>query len=80
MAGQGEAVDTPIGRVPAPGAIDTAGLDLDGDTMAELVAVDPETWRQELPQLDEHYRSIGDTVPAELREQLTALEKRLAGG
>ena len=29
VAGEGEAVDTPIGRVPAPGAIDTAGLDLD---------------------------------------------------
>jgi phosphoenolpyruvate carboxykinase (GTP) len=81
VEGQGEAVDTPIGRVPAPGAIDTAGLDIDGgDTMAELVAVDPDTWRQELPQIDDHYRSIGDTVPAELREQLTNLEKRLAGG
>jgi phosphoenolpyruvate carboxykinase (GTP) len=81
VEGQGEAVDTPIGRVPAPGAIDTAGLDIDGgDTMAELVAVDPDSWRQELPQIDEHYRSIGDTVPAELREQFTNLEKRLAGG
>jgi phosphoenolpyruvate carboxykinase (GTP) len=81
VEGKGEAVDTPIGRVPAPGAIDTAGLDIDGgDTMAELVAVDPDSWRQELPQIDDHYRSIGDTVPAELREQLTNLEKRLAGG
>ncbi len=80
VSGQGEAVDTPLGRVPAPGAIDTAGLDLDGDTMAELSGVDPDTWRQETPQIEEHYRSIGDTVPAELREQLTNLEKRLAGG
>jgi phosphoenolpyruvate carboxykinase (GTP) len=81
VEGKGEAVHTPIGRVPAPGAIDTAGLDIDGgDTMAELVAVDPDSWRQELPQIDDHYRSIGDTVPAELREQLTNLEKRLAGG
>ena len=81
VEGKGEAVDTPIGRVPAPGAIDTAGLDIDGgDTMAELVAVDPDSWRQELPQIDDHYRSIGDTVPAQLREQLTNLEKRLAGG
>jgi phosphoenolpyruvate carboxykinase (GTP) len=80
VEGTGEAVDTPIGRVPAPGAIDTAGLDLDGDTMAELAAVDPDSWRQELPQIEEHYRSIGDTVPTELREQLTALDKRLAAG
>jgi phosphoenolpyruvate carboxykinase (GTP) len=80
VSGQGETVDTPLGRVPAPGAIDTAGLDLDGDTMAELSGVDPDTWRQETPQIEEHYRSIGDTVPAELRQQLTNLEKRLAGG
>jgi phosphoenolpyruvate carboxykinase (GTP) len=80
IEGAGEAVDTPIGRVPAPGAIDTSGLDLDADTVAKLVEVDPESWRAELPQLDEHYKAIGDTVPADLREQLTALEKRLAGG
>jgi phosphoenolpyruvate carboxykinase (GTP) len=80
IEGRGEAVDTPIGRVPAPGAIDTSGLDLDADTVAKLVEVDPESWRAELPQLDEHYKAIGDTVPTDLREQLTALEKRLAGG
>ncbi|HEY3000311.1 MAG TPA: phosphoenolpyruvate carboxykinase (GTP) [Acidimicrobiales bacterium] len=80
VAGEGEAVDTPIGRVPAPGAIDTAGLDLGAHTVAQLVAVDPDSWRAELPQIDEHYKAIGDTVPVELREQLTALEKRLAGG
>jgi phosphoenolpyruvate carboxykinase (GTP) len=78
VMGEGAAVDTPIGRVPAPGAIDTSGLDIDGETMAKLVAVDPESWRQELPQLEDHYRGLGDHVPAELREQLTELEKRLA--
>jgi phosphoenolpyruvate carboxykinase (GTP) len=79
VAGEGEAVDTSIGRVPAAGAIDTSGLDIDDATVAELVAVDPDSWRQELPQLDEHYARIGSTVPAALQEQLQALEKRLAG-
>jgi phosphoenolpyruvate carboxykinase (GTP) len=80
VAGEGSAVDTPIGRVPAPGAIDTTGLDIAADTLAKLVEVDAESWRQELPQLDEHYRALGDHVPADLREQLTELEKRLAAG
>jgi phosphoenolpyruvate carboxykinase (GTP) len=80
VSGEGEAVDTPIGRVPAEGALDISGLDLDEATLAKLVQVDSELWRNELPQLDEHYRTIGDTVPTELREQLLALEKRLAGG
>nr|MBO2501781.1 phosphoenolpyruvate carboxykinase (GTP) [Thermoanaerobacterales bacterium] len=78
LEGTAEAVDTPIGRVPAPGAIDTSGLDVDEETMAKLLEVDPESWRAELPQIEEHYRFIGDTVPAELRQQLTELEKRLA--
>jgi phosphoenolpyruvate carboxykinase (GTP) len=80
VAGERAAVDTPIGRVPAPGAIDTTGLDIDAEALARLVEVDAESWRQELPQLDEHYRRLGDHVPAELREQLTELEKRVAAG
>jgi phosphoenolpyruvate carboxykinase (GTP) len=80
MEGGGGGGNTPVGGGPAPAAIDTSGLDLDADTVAKLVEVDPESWRAELPQLDEHYKAIGDTVPADLREQLTALEKRLAGG
>jgi phosphoenolpyruvate carboxykinase (GTP) len=79
VAGEGEAVDTPIGRVPTPGALDTEGLDIDPETMSELVAVDAESWRQEMPQLEEHYRAIGDSVPTRLREELAELEKRLAG-
>ena len=80
VAGEGEAVETPIGRVPTPGAIDTAGLDVDAATLAKLVEVDADSWRAELPQLEHHYAGLGDTVPPALREQLEALEKRLAAG
>jgi phosphoenolpyruvate carboxykinase (GTP) len=83
VAGDGDvaaAVDTPIGRVPAPGALDTSGLDIDDATVAKLSQVDVESWRQELPQIEDHYRGLGDHVPTELREQLTTLEKRLAAG
>jgi len=80
VAGGGDAVDTPIGRVPGDGAIDTSGLDVDAATLAKLVEVDADSWHQELPHLEEHYRSLGDHVPTELREQLTELEKRLAAG
>ncbi|MER3453403.1 MAG: phosphoenolpyruvate carboxykinase (GTP), partial [Acidimicrobiia bacterium] len=37
VAGGGEAVATPIGWVPAPGAIDTAGLDLAPGAMEDLL-------------------------------------------
>jgi phosphoenolpyruvate carboxykinase (GTP) len=76
-ATDGHAVDTPIGRVPAAGAIDTSGLGLEASTMEALLDVDADSWRAELPQIEEHYRNLGDGVPPELRNQLASLEKRL---
>jgi phosphoenolpyruvate carboxykinase (GTP) len=78
VEGTGEGVDTPIGRVPTPTAIDTTGLDVDADTMERLVAVDAESWRQEIPQIEAHYAGLGERLPEELRDELRELEKRLA--
>ncbi|HEY9558488.1 MAG TPA: phosphoenolpyruvate carboxykinase (GTP) [Acidimicrobiales bacterium] len=78
VAGTADAVDTPIGRVPAASAIDVSGLDLDEGTLAELLTVDAESWRGELPQLEEHYAKFGEQLPAELSDELNELEKRLA--
>jgi phosphoenolpyruvate carboxykinase (GTP) len=75
---RGDAVDTPIGRVPAPGAIDTTGLDISDAVMEELLNVDAASWRAELPQVEEHFTGIGDTLPATLADELTELDKRLA--
>jgi|PeaSoiMetatran63_FD_contig_81_503396_length_1877_multi_15_in_0_out_0_1 phosphoenolpyruvate carboxykinase (GTP) len=77
--GTAEAVDTPIGFVPpvGEGGIDTDGLDVTEETMAKLLEVDPECWREQLPQMHEHYGRFGDQLPAELREQLAELERRL---
>jgi phosphoenolpyruvate carboxykinase (GTP) len=76
--GDDASVDTPIGRVPVADAIDVSGLDLDAATLAQLLDVDTESWRAELPQIEEHYRTLGERVPAKLGDQLDALEKRLA--
>jgi phosphoenolpyruvate carboxykinase (GTP) len=76
--GTGAAVDTPIGRVPAAGALDTSGIDIDAHVVDELVSVDAESWRAELSQLEDHYAGLGDTVPDALRDELQELEKRLA--
>jgi phosphoenolpyruvate carboxykinase (GTP) len=78
LDGTAGAEDTPIGRVPTADAIDISGLDVDAATVAELVTVDPTSWRAELPQLEDHYRHLGERVPSRLQEQLESLEKRLA--
>ncbi len=76
--GNAAAIDTPIGRVPAVSAINTSGLDLDPSVLTELLTLDRERWRHELPQLADHYDSLGEHLPTELRGQLSALEERLA--
>jgi phosphoenolpyruvate carboxykinase (GTP) len=75
---EADAVESPIGLVPAPGAIETTGLDLSEKDMAELLSVDRDEWRAQLPQLHEHFAKFGDRLPQELRAQLEALEERLS--
>jgi phosphoenolpyruvate carboxykinase (GTP) len=75
---EAEAVETPIGLVPAPGAIDTSGLDLPDGAMEELLRVDPEEWKAQLPQVREQFAKFGETLPDELRAQLDELERRLS--
>jgi phosphoenolpyruvate carboxykinase (GTP) len=78
VAGQGEATETPIGRVPTADALDTTGVDITEAQLDELLSVDAETWRAELPQIEQHYTGIGDTLPGDLRAQLDELAKRLS--
>jgi len=78
-AGTAQAVQTPIGLLPplGEGGIDTEGLEISEEQMKKLLRVDPEQWRQQLPQMQEHYAKFGERLPAELRAQLQALEQRL---
>ncbi len=71
--------ETLVGLVPGPGEIDLAGLDISEEAMAELLVVDPEAWKAQIPQVREHFARFGDDLPAELRDQLDTLEKRLGG-
>ena len=77
--GAGDAVETPVGLVPPPGDIDTEGLDLSDERMAELLRVDPELVRDQLPQVEEHLARFGDRLPDEIRAQLESLKRRLGG-
>jgi phosphoenolpyruvate carboxykinase (GTP) len=78
VEGRGEATETPIGWVPTLDALDRTGLNVDEDTLAELLEVDPEAWRQEIPLIENHFEFIGERLPDELRDELRQLEKRLA--
>ena len=77
VTGTGKAVETPIGLMPAPDAVDRSGLAVSDADMAELLSVDREGWLREVASIREHYASFGDKLPTELAAQLKALEKRL---
>jgi phosphoenolpyruvate carboxykinase (GTP) len=78
-AGHGAAEQTPIGLMPpvGPEGLDTRGVDVTAEDMAELLRVDGGEWRAMLPQIREHFAKF-DRLPPELNAQLDALEQRLA--
>ena len=75
--GTAEAVESPIGLLPAEGELRVDGLDLAPEKVAELITVDEGAVRAELPQIAEHLARFGDDLPAPVRAQFDALRKRL---
>ncbi len=75
--GEGETVETPIGLLPAAGELNTDGLDISEEEIADLLSVDPELFKQQLPQVKEHLARFGDRLPAGIARQMKALEDRL---
>jgi len=78
-AGKVDAVETPIGFVPKAEDIDIEGLDgITVDTIRDLLTVDNKSWLEDIDNIKEFYALVGDRVPAELYEELAALEARLS--
>ncbi len=75
--GTADAVDTPIGKVPTKDALDTEGLDVDASDLDELLKLDTDGWKAEIPMIKEHYETFGDKLPGGLKEELDDLERRL---
>jgi phosphoenolpyruvate carboxykinase (GTP) len=75
--GSGKAVESPIGWLPATGALDTSGLDVDAAAMDELLAVPRAEWRAEAEGIGEFFTKFGDRLPAEMDRQRRELVRRL---
>ena len=72
-----DAVETAIGYVPKAEDINIEGLDISIDTIRELLSVDKAHWIEDLESIKAFYAKIGDTIPAELKEELAKLEANL---
>jgi phosphoenolpyruvate carboxykinase (GTP) len=70
--------DTPVGRIPAPDALNVRGLDLTPEALAAALEVNVDEWRAELPAIEAWLDTIGPVLPSTLRDELDALRPRLA--
>jgi phosphoenolpyruvate carboxykinase (GTP) len=77
-SGEDDAVETPIGLLPAPGALDTRGLDIDASDLAALLTVDPAAWLEETAAIEQHYAKFGARLPAQLAARLAELKRQVA--
>ncbi|MEI9900137.1 MAG: phosphoenolpyruvate carboxykinase domain-containing protein [Hyphomicrobium sp.] len=71
--GRAAAVETPIGRLPADGTLDTKGVKVDPTDLKDLLSVDKEGWKSELPSIREHFATFGAKLPKQLNDELNAL-------
>ncbi|MDA8216064.1 MAG: phosphoenolpyruvate carboxykinase (GTP) [Dehalococcoidales bacterium] len=70
---------TPVGLLPQEGDLDLGGLDIPQDNVRELLRIDEEAWRAEVPDIEQHFAQFGDRLPERLRRQLEAFAKRPEG-
>jgi len=77
IEGRAEAVETPIGHIPTPAALDTDGLSVTPERVEMALRFDPEEWRAEIPQIQEWFDRFGKTLPAQLWAELDGLKARL---
>lgn len=78
VSGGGQAVTTPIGYIPSPGALDTQGLNVTESQMKELFKIDKNEWKAEATEMESYLKIFGDKVPNGIRSELNALKSRLA--
>lgn len=73
-----DAVETPIGFEPKPEDINVEGLDgITTETIADLLTVDTELWKEETKGIEEFYAKFGEKLPKELAGELADLKARL---
>lgn len=76
--GTAAAINTPIGNVPTPEALDVSGLNLPAEDLRTLLEVDRAAWQHEADDIEVYYRTLGNRLPPGLMEKLQNLRQRLA--
>src|SRR5208283_3625539 len=76
VEGKGKAQKTAIGNLPTPDALDLNGLNLPGEDVKCLLAVDIAGWKNEVTDVAANYAKFDSHVPKALNDQLAGLKQR----
>ena len=77
VEGKVAGVETPIGYIPKPADLDVGGLAISNAEIAELLRIDVDGWKSEVPEIEAYLNQAGDRLPARMQAQLAALKKRV---
>ena len=77
IEGSADAVDTPIGLLPAEDGLNLDGLDLSQEAVDQLFAIDQTSWLAECDLTEEYFDKFGDRVPPALRAELASVRYHL---
>lgn len=77
IEGKAGAKKTPIGYVPGEGDLDLSGLNVPQDNIRELLHVDTDAWKKEVPGIEKFFAQFGSHLPERLKKQLHDLAARL---
>ncbi|MEP6298283.1 MAG: phosphoenolpyruvate carboxykinase (GTP), partial [Ilumatobacter sp.] len=66
--GEGEVVDTAIGKLPTRDSLDLTGLEIDDADLDAILSVDTQGWKNAIPQIRDHFAQFGDKLPHELND------------
>ncbi len=77
IRGTARAAESPIGWIPTPDALDTAGLNVTPAQLREALRCDPAEWRAALDDLGQFYGEFGSRLPAPITQHLAATQKKL---
>ncbi len=77
VEGKVGAVKTPIGLLPKVDDLDLKGVPISAQDIKDLLKVDVDVWRAEIPDIEKHFAQFGDRLPDRLKKQFEALKSRL---
>ncbi|HWR59871.1 MAG TPA: phosphoenolpyruvate carboxykinase (GTP) [Thermodesulfovibrionales bacterium] len=71
------AEESPIGLLPRQGDLDLSGLAISPQDIKELLSVNINEWKAEIPDISAHFASLGNRLPEGLNIQFKKFRERL---